>query len=193
MLTNSHGNLTKMPKIIERTALSKPSKPIFTKILSNTPGRLRLRIALPHRQNGEMQRIANALEAQPNINRVRTNIHHGSIVINHDGKDDSLKNIVATLIDLGVIFGDLTEDKSETAANITNAVVNLNKRVGQATKGEIDLRVIFPLGLSILAVRQLIAKGWQFDTIPWYALAWYAFDSFIKLHGTNKPQSTNNE
>ncbi|MBW4676291.1 MAG: hypothetical protein KME52_20430 [Desmonostoc geniculatum HA4340-LM1] len=191
MLTNSHGNLTKMPKIIEQVALSNLSKPISTKILSNTPGRLRLRVALPHRQNGEMQRIANALEAQPNINQVRTNIDRGSIVINHDAKDDTLKNVVATLTDLGVIFADITEGNSEAAVGITNAVVNLNKRVELATKGEIDLRVIFPLGLSILAVRQLLAKGLQFEIIPWYVLAWYAFDSFIKLHGVSKPRSTN--
>ncbi len=193
MLTNSHGNLTKMPKIIEQTAFSKSSKPISAKIVSNTPGRLRLRVALSHRQTGEMQRIANALEAQPHINQVRTNIHHGSIAINHDAKDDTLKNVVATLTDLGVIFADITEGNSEAAVGITNAVVNFNKRVELATKGEIDLRVIFPLGLSILAVRQLLAKGLQFEIIPWYVLAWYAFDSFIKLHGVSKPQSTAHE
>ena len=37
----------------------------------------------------------------------------------------------------------------------------------------------------MLAMRQLIAKGWQLELIPWYVLAWYAFDSFIKLHSTN--------
>ncbi|RCJ22415.1 hypothetical protein A6S26_21950 [Nostoc sp. ATCC 43529] len=193
MLTNSHGNLTEMPKIIEQAALSNLSKRISTKIVSNTPGRLRLRVALPHRQKGEIQRIANALQAQPYISQVRTNIHHGSIVINHDAKDDTLKNIVDTLTDLGVIFADITEGNSEAAVGITNAVVNLNKKVELATKGEIDLRVIFPLGLSILAVRQLLAKGLQFEIIPWYVLAWYAFDSFIKLHGVSKPQSTAND
>ncbi|MFN6499276.1 MAG: HMA2 domain-containing protein [Nostoc sp. DedQUE01] len=193
MLTNSHGNLTEMPKIIEQKALSNLSKLISAKIVSNTPGRLRLRVALPHRQNGEIQRIANALAAQPHINQVRTNIHHGSIAIEHDAKDDTLKNVVATLTDLGVIFADITEGNSEAAVGITNAVFNLNKKVELATKGEIDLRVIFPLGLSILAVRQLLAKGLQFEIIPWYVLAWYAFDSFIKLHGVSKPQSTSNE
>ncbi|MDZ8105351.1 MAG: hypothetical protein RM338_06945 [Nostoc sp. DedQUE12a] len=193
MLTNSHGNLTEMPKIIEQRALSNFSKRISTKIVSNTPGRLRLRVALPYRQNGEIQRIANALTAQPYINKVRTNIHHGSIAIEHDGKDDTLKNVIATLTDLGVIFADITEGNSEAAVGITNAVFNLNKKVELATKGEIDLRVIFPLGLSILAVRQLLAKGLQFEIIPWYVLAWYAFDSFIKLHGVRKPQSTTNE
>jgi hypothetical protein len=35
---------------------------------------------------------------------------------------------------------------------------------------------------STLDFRQLIIKGLQIDEIPWYSLAWYAFDSFVKLN-----------
>ncbi|MBH8573396.1 hypothetical protein I8752_10290 [Nostocaceae cyanobacterium CENA369] len=190
MMTNSHGNVTKMPKVMEQATLNKPSQAILTKIVSDTPGRLRLRVARCHRQPEQMQRIARALEAQPNISQVRTNISHGSIVINHDGKDRSLENVVGTLVDLGIIFADVTEDKSDAAVDVSGAVVDLNKRVEQATNGAVDLRFLFPLGLSFLAIRQLVAKGLQFETIPWYVLAWYAFDSFIKLHGVNQSNST---
>jgi hypothetical protein len=189
-MTNSHGNVTKMPKVMEQATLNKPSKAILTKIVSDTPGRLRLRVARCHRQPEQMQRIAHALEAQPNISQVRTNVSHGSIVINHDGKDRSLENVVGTLVDLGIIFADVTEDKSDAAVDVSGAVVDLNKRVEQATNGAVDLRFLFPLGLSFLAIRQLVAKGLQFETIPWYVLAWYAFDSFIKLHGVNQSNST---
>lgn len=189
-MTNNHGNLTKMPKVMEQATLNTLSKPIVTKVVSDTPGRLRLRVARCHRQPGEMQRIADALEAQPNVSQVRTNISHGSIVINHDVKDDSLKNVVATLVDLGIIFADITEAKSEAAMDVSGAVTDLNKRVEQATNGAVDLRFLFPLGLGCLAVRQLLAKGLQFEIIPWYVLAWYAFDSFIKLHGTNQLKSS---
>nr|WP_225894251.1 hypothetical protein [Atlanticothrix silvestris] len=173
---------------MEQRASNKASKSISTKIVSDTPGRLRLRITRCHRQPQEMQRIVNSLKAQPNISQVRTNISHGSIVINHDGKDESLKNVVATLIDLGIIFTDITEEESEAAKGITNAIINLNKRVERVTNGEIDLRVLFPLGLSMLAIRQLLVKGLQFEAIPWYVLAWYAFDSFMKLNGTSQKE-----
>ncbi|BAZ50598.1 hypothetical protein NIES4103_32150 [Nostoc sp. NIES-4103] len=191
MLTNNHGNLTQIPKVMEQASLSRPSKQISTKIVSNTPKRLRLRVARQHRQPEEMQRIANALEAQPNVTQVRTNISQGSIVINYDGKDDSWNNVVATLLDLGIIFGDIAEGKSEAAMDVSSAIVDLNKRVEQATNGAVDLRLLFPFGLSILAVRQLLKQGWRIDIIPWYVLAWYAFDSFIKLHGMHQPQSSN--
>ncbi|BAY10475.1 HMA2 domain-containing protein [Calothrix sp. NIES-2098] len=189
MNTNNYSNLTQMPKIIDETAIHSPSKLISTKIISHTPGRLRLRIPKRDRQTGKMQRIASLLEAQPNVNQVKTSVERGSILINHDGGDDSLKNVLNTLKDLGIIFADITEGDTEASASISNAVVDLNKRVQEVTNGAVDLRFLFPLGLSILAVRQLLIKGLQFETIPWYVLGWYAFDSFIKLNNPRQPQT----
>ena len=190
MSKNGYINLTNMPKVIAEKPIKKAFQPISTRVVSSTPGRLRLRVAQPHRQSGDMQRIANALQANPNINQVRTNIQNGSIVINHDGEDGSLDNVYATLRDLGIIFGDVALGKSEAAAEVSNAVVDLNKRVRQATNNAVDLRFLFPLGLGMFSIRQLVTRGLQLELIPWYVLAWYAFDSFIKLHATSQVQST---
>lgn len=191
MLKNGYANLAELPKKMQDGVLTTQSKPILTKVVSNTPGRLRLRIAHSHRQGGEMQRLAKTLDAHPNVKLVRTNIHNGSITIQHDGNDGSLENVLASLWDLGMIFADITAGKSEVAAGVSNTVVDLNQRVQQATNGVVDLRFLFPLGLATLSVRQLLTKGLQLEFIPWYVLAWYAFDSFIKLHGTVRPPSTN--
>lgn len=137
-----------------------------------------------------MHRIASVLNANPQVERVSTNLYSGNITIYHDGRQGTLDNVFAALRDLGIIFADITEGNSE-AAKVTNAIVDLNQRVRQATNGEIDIRYLFPLGLSTLAVKQLLSKGLQFETIPWYVLAWYAFDSFIKLHGNSTSPSTN--
>ncbi|MEI2583792.1 HMA2 domain-containing protein [Scytonema sp. PRP1] len=190
MLKNGYMNLTQMPKIIDENSIKTALKPISTRVVSSTPGRLRLRVAPSHRQSGEMQRIANALQANAHINQVRTNIQNGSIVINHDGENGSLDNVFASLRDLGIIFGDIALGKSQAAAGVSNAVVDLNKQVQQATSNVVDLRVLFPLGLGIFSIRQLLVRGLQLETIPWYVLAWYAFDSFIKLHGTSQTQSS---
>lgn len=168
-------------------------KLVSSKVVSSTPGRLRLRVAHAYRKSGDMQRIATALEAAPHISQVRTNLENGSIVIHHDINDDSLENVIATLRDLGIIFGDIALGKSEVAAGVSNAVVDLNKRVQHATNNVVDLRFLFPLSLGILSIRKLLSQGLQFDIIPWYVLAWYAFDSFIKLHGTSQPQSKTRE
>jgi hypothetical protein len=191
VFTNNHGNVTMMPKVVEAAALNTPSKPISTRIISDTPGRLRLRIAPSHRQPGEMQRIVKMLDAQPNISQVKTNVHNGSIVIHHDRNDESWQNVVATLKDIGIIFAEIaTESHTETAATVANAVYDLNSRVDKATNGSVDLRIIFPLSLAMLSIRQLLKQGLRLEIIPWYVLAWYAFDSFIKLHGVNKPQTS---
>ncbi|BAT54388.1 hypothetical protein NOS3756_33570 [Nostoc sp. NIES-3756] len=191
MLTNSHGNLTTMPKIQNKINFNTPSLPISTKIVSNTPGRLRLRIAHCHRQPETLEHIANTLDAQPHVDEVRTNVEHGSIVIKYGGKNGDLDNVLATLKDLGIIFGEITQGGTEAATTVSNAVVDLNKRVRQATDGVVDIRFLFPLGLGILAMRKLMVKGLQFDIIPWYVLAWYSFDSFIKLHGITPQKSSN--
>ncbi|GAA6618866.1 HMA2 domain-containing protein [Scytonema sp. NUACC26] len=182
-----------MPKTIQEECRTRSTftKPISTKVVSSTPGRLRLRVASQQRQLGDMERIAKALEAQPNISHVRTNIQNGSIVIQHDTQDGSLENVLATLRDLGIIFAEITLGKSEAAAGVSDAVVDLNKRVKKATNNSVDLRFLFPLGLGILSIRKLLTQGLQFEIIPWYVLAWYAFDSFIKLHGMTSQHSTN--
>lgn len=189
MLKNGYGNYTEMPTTIQKSSSEMLSIPKSTRIISRTPGRLRLRIPQSLRQPEKIERIANKLKAHPQINDVQTNIHTGSITIQHELRDGKLKDVLATLRDLGVIFGDLTHGDSDAATNLTSAVYDLNTRVGKVTNGTVDLRFLFPLGLSALAVRQLLAKGLQLEVIPWYVLGWYAFDSFIKLHyTTNEPQ-----
>lgn len=77
--------------------------------------------------------------------------------------------------------------KSEIARDLINIISDVNTDVGRITNGVVDLRLLLPLGFSALAVRQLFIKGLQMDEIPWYVLAWYAFDSFMKLNTANEP------
>ena len=71
---------------------------------------------------------------------------------------------------LGIILGSATdvdlpivEGKSEVANDLTSAVSDLNQRVGLATDGVVDLRLLIPVGLATLAVRELIRNGWEFE------------------------------
>ncbi len=182
MSTNTSA-ITQMLTNSQNASLNR-SKSISTKVISSTPGRLRLRVARSHRGSKEINRIVNALQNNPNVHQVRTNMQNGSITIVHHGNIGSLKNVVDSLKDLGIIFGSVAMGKSEAASGVSNAVVDLNQRVEKLTNNVVDLRFLFPLGLAILAARQLAVRGLQFEIIPWYVLAWYAFDSFLKLHAT---------
>jgi len=114
---------------MQPATLKKLSKPISTKIVSFTPGRIRLRVEKAHRQPREMNRIVSALKATPQINHVRANAQNGSIIIEHAHKNGSLDNTFASLRDLGIVFAELTHGSSEAAVGITNAAIDLNKRV----------------------------------------------------------------
>ncbi|HEY9670817.1 MAG TPA: hypothetical protein V6D11_05185 [Waterburya sp.] len=171
-----------------------------THVVSSTPSRTRLRVPSKRRTPQEMARIANALQAHPDVNDVKTNVQTGSIVVHHAHKDNSLDEISGVLQDLGIILGSVsdvelpfTQGKSEVANDLTSAVADLNERVGQATHGFVDLRMLVPVGLATLSLRELIRNGWEFETAPWYVLAWYAFDSFIKLHYTAEPPTTTDD
>jgi thiamine biosynthesis protein ThiC len=171
--------------------------PKHTHIVSSTPSRTRLRVSPKRRNHQEMARIANTLKTHPDVHEVRTNIQTGSIVVHHAEKHSSLEDMKAALQDLGVVLGSITDvevplmnGKSAVASDITSAIKDLNQRVGQTTDGVVDLRFLMPLGLGTLAIYQLLQKGWQFETVPWYVLAWYSFDSFIKLHYTAEPTTT---
>lgn len=60
----------------------------------------------------------------------------------------------------------------------------LDRRLRRATGDRVDLRTLLPIGFAALAVREIIVTSGQLPAIPWYVLLWYAFDSYLKLHGT---------
>lgn len=82
-----------------------------------------------------------------------------------------------------------SDDKSEVAKDLINILSDFNVDVENLSDGVIDLRVLVPLGFGAMAARQLVVKGLQIDEIPWYTLAWYAFDSFVKLNVTSESKS----
>jgi hypothetical protein len=176
---------------LAHTVHNQDNSPVPAQVVSQTPGRIRLRVHPAHRQPHKLKPIAEALQKRVEIYRVKTNIANGSITVMHGRELLSEEDIRAILQDLGIIFAEIAEipilnngDKSSAAAEITKATTDLNQRVKNITQGAIDLRFIMPFSFAVLALRQLWLKGLQFETIPWYVLAWYSFDSFIKLNNS---------
>ncbi len=176
--------------------LAKPSEinsSVQAHIVSQTPGRIRMRVAHTHRQKHKLDPVVSALKEKLAIYRVRANVHSGSITIFHSEEHINSEDIRQILRDLGLIFHDMIEEPlittqghSDAATEVSRAAADLNQRVKRVTKGAVDLRFLLPLSFAVLACRQLVVKGLQFEVIPWYVLAWYAFDSFIKLHDTGE-------
>ncbi len=166
------------------------------KIVSHTPGRVRVRVRPELRRPEAMQRIRTRLAREPGVRNVETNAATGSVLVhyNHDGHSGrSLGDLVGVLQDVGVILHEVSEGPEEeaelpsaghstAAAGVVGTLDDLDRRLSALTGHTIDLRFIFPLGLGAIGVYQLLRNGWQFTEVPAYVLLWYAFDSFYKLH-----------
>jgi hypothetical protein len=126
-----------------------------------------------------MARIAEALQAFPYVSTVQTNLNAGTIIVHHD--KEAIEDIKSSLKDLGVIL--MAAEGVETSAmSLSDALSDLAKHLGLGTKGILNLKLLVPLGFGALAVLQLARQGLQIGGAPWYLLAYFAFESYIKLN-----------
>jgi len=150
-----------------------------TQIVSTTARRTRIRLSRKRRHPKEMVRIAEALQASPNISAVQTNLTAGTITVQH--KEEALEDIMSRLKDMGVIL--MAAAGAETSAtSLTDAVSDLDSHLGLGTKGILNLKLLVPLGFGALAVLQLARQGLQIGSAPWYLIAYFALESYIKLN-----------
>lgn len=165
----------------------------MAKIVSHTPGRVRVRVRPELRRPEAMGRIRSRLEREPGVRSVETNPETGSVLVHYEQDKGSLADFVRALQDVGVIFHDVFEGRSasETAGNaahsstaegIIGALDDLDRRLSLLTGRTLDLKLLFPLGLGAIGAFQLARQGWGIEEVPAYVLLWYAFDSFYKLH-----------
>ncbi|MDJ0846553.1 MAG: hypothetical protein QNJ08_20245 [Crocosphaera sp.] len=164
-----------------------------SEVLSLTPGRIRMRVSLASQGIESINLIVVSLKDQLPIEKVRTNPSIGSLTIFYHPQSLKATDIFDKLKELGVTFPEQSNqslsfipDNSKAAINVTQITQTLNQRFKQASNNIVDLGVLIPFSFALLAGRQLILKGWQLETIPWYVLAWYAFDSFMKLQNVNQ-------
>ena len=147
-----------------------------TQIVSTTGRRTRIRLSRKRRHPKEMARIAKVLEASPQVSSVQANLNTGTIIIHH--KEEALEDIKSRLQDMGVIM--MAAAGVETSGvSLADAISDLDKHLG----GLLDLKLLVPLGFGALAVLQLARQGLQVGSAPWYLLAFFALESYVKLHG----------
>ena len=150
-----------------------------TQIVSSTARRTRIRLSRKNRHPKEMVRIAEALQTFPYVSRVQTNLNAGTIIVHHD--EEALEDIKSKLNDLGVILMAAVGVES-SSMSLTDAVSDLDKHLGLGTKGILNLKLLVPLGFGALAVLQLARQGLQIGSAPWYLIAYFALESYIKLN-----------
>jgi hypothetical protein len=147
--------------------------------------------------NGEgLARAERALEGQGAVHEVRRNPTAKSVLVRYDPDTADIATLLAAFLEAGVNIvldndpvDEVLRDVSELpdlGGSIGAFFTSADRRVAEVTGGRADLKTLVPVGLGILAVRELFMG--RAVAAPWYVLAWYAFDSFIKLrHNINQP------
>src|SRR5439155_11541854 len=156
-------------------------------VVSAIPGRLRFKVPRERRTPEQMRAIADAFSTRA-VREVETNVQTGSVLVHYDPEAVPFDDLEEAFGDFDAtpVFGRRLAGRGPTDASPATRVIDvadrLNTRVARATNGA-DLRLLVPLGLGALSVRQAFRDSPRLKQAPWYVLAWYAFDSFVKLNG----------
>lgn len=155
------------------------------------PGRVRLRVQGTPKQRAAALKAVEDVAQNPAVSSVETDPRTGSALISFDSEEMNVEDMFAEIREAHEAFEDLLpprmalvvdRDASAVASTVMARATAANQRVRGATDGVLDLRMLVPLGFAGLSARQLLRQGISVKGIPWYVLAWYSFDSFIKLH-----------
>lgn len=122
------------------------------------------------------------------VHDARANPAARSVLLRYDPASVELPAVLERLGRAGITLaadqpshGDQPAVRGGTALGslISAAFGQADRRVAQLTAGTADLRTLLPVGLAALAAREVLSG--RLTAAPWYALLWYAFDSYTKL------------
>jgi hypothetical protein len=161
-------------------------------VVHTSPGRLRLRVPRAALENGALGRVEQALTAVAGVQQVRPNALASSLVVRFDDGVVGPATLLDTLARAGLTVDESAPaspsaaERSRMGLSIESFFGTADSRVAGLTGGTADLRTLVPLGFGVLALREVL--GGRVGMAPWYTLAWWAFDSFYKLHVTRAIQ-----
>ncbi|CAI8949540.1 HMA2 domain-containing protein [Methylocaldum szegediense] len=160
------------------------SKTHRARMVSTTPGRLRIKYRHARNNPSLLNRIKGGLEARSGVSQVRVNPVTGSFVVHYDPARCDKAGIFRCLQDIDVIVEDLTHGPSvippQTTLTANEAIRDLNTRLSRWTGLPIDLRTVLPLAFVGAGLWSLIRNGLMIEKVPAWLLFWLGFDLFVK-------------
>jgi hypothetical protein len=152
------------------------------RVASAIAGRIRLR-AVGAAGRESLASVADAVGDLPQITAAQLRPQSGSLVVSFDPEHASA--VADGLCALGV--NPITDGPAapvDPTVAIGNAAARANRAVERRLDGW-DLRSLVPLGLGLLAARSAMRGDARLADAPWYVLAWYASETFLKVHGSS--------
>lgn len=124
--------------------------------------------------------MADAVGDLPQITAAQLRPQSRSLVMSFDPEHASA--VAEELRALGVDpITDPPAAPGDPTVAIGSAVARANRAVERQLDGW-DLRSLVPLGLGLLAARSAMRRDDRLADAPWYVLAWYASETFMKVH-----------
>jgi hypothetical protein len=152
------------------------------RIVHSVPGRLRLRFGDARNDPTELAPLLARLRERPGVRAARYHSTSGSLIVEYD---PAVLPAAALRRDLPILPDEaaprIETENLAAARAVTTAWWEANASVARVSGGRVDLRMIVPLALVLLAVRQLIILG-ELEAAPWHALLWYAYNLFYQFH-----------
>ncbi len=154
-------------------------------VVHASPGRLRLKVPHEALESAAVLRATEALIAMSGIREVSKNPLTGSVLIQFDPNITGLPQMWAAVAGTGINLSMPQQNGSNGATRpiIGEAIMSFfgraDQRLSEMTGGAADLRTVVPIGLVVLAAREVLAG--RLGAAPWYTLLWYAYSSFDKL------------
>jgi copper chaperone CopZ len=151
-------------------------------VVSVIPGRLRLRLTGRWRAAEELRRVTEALQELTGVSEAKASERTGSVIVRFEPEAVGPDDLAASLSRLGLELGPATSTAPQSGpGRVATGARALDGFVQRGTGG-LELRLLVPVGLGLLAARQALTAGQELRRAPWYVLGWYAFDSFLKLN-----------
>jgi hypothetical protein len=170
---------------------------LWVRLAHASPGRVRVRVdrAVPDAQ--ALTIVEHALSEPSGRYRLQLNPSTRSLLIGFDPASQPVSQVLEAIEQSGVRLErpeegpppELPSDRVALGLTIDSVTGHLDQWVSERTHGGADLRTLVPVGFGVLALRELVSG--RFVAVPWYALAWYAFDSYWKLRRPNPNEPTN--
>ncbi|OCQ89851.1 hypothetical protein BCD64_18050 [Nostoc sp. MBR 210] len=166
--------------------------PIYIQIVSQTPGRLRLRISPQNLEQAEIQLTANYLKTFfSQVEQLKVNSQTGSVTFYAD-TNTNFPEIIDKLQAQGIIIIEIPKEKPQSPSFATN-LLGINEQVKKITKESVDLRVIIPFTVVAIALKRLLPPLARWKTTTLYLLLWYGLESLVKLSDNEKPPTDTTE
>jgi Heavy metal associated domain 2 len=167
------------------------------RITHAVPGRVRLKVAGPPEEVAEiLSTVESRAHGREGVSSVESDLRTGSVLLRFDPDALDPEAAIELLREAHAALAELVPPQirepaersvSQVAAGLERRFATADASVLRATRGVVDLRMLLPIGLAGLSLRQLARTGPQLKAIPWYVLAYYSFDSFLKLHHEAAP------